>query len=215
MKLTKHAWILWAISLIVVLALALLIPFVHTAVYWLGIGCTAAILVLCAFTFVRAFRKNDTLESKLLGWPIFKVGYTASIVQIVVGFVLMAFAALCPVWVAILVEILLFGGVGFCLTAKDAVRESIVHFEANSSDNTTAWKIIRNRANAIAAENGNLEIRKLAEEIRYADPTPSGLDAEIAAQLEILAQNADAENIRRAFSLLQQRKSLIKEEKRT
>lgn len=213
MKLTKHAWMLWGIALAVVAALALLIPFVHTSVYWLGLGCTAAMLVLCAFTFVRAFRKNKTLESKLLGWPIFKVGYMASIVQIVVGFIMMAFATLCPLWITLLVEIILFAVVCSCLTVKDAARETIVHFEANSLDNTTAWKIIRNRANAIAAESGNPEIRKLAEAIRYADPNPSILDAEIAAQLEILSNDADAENIRQAFSLLQQRRNLIKTEK--
>lgn len=214
MKLSKHAWIIWAISLLVVVALALLIPFVHTAVYWLGFGCTGAMFVLCAFTFARAFRRDKTLESKLLGWPIFKLGYTATIIQIIVGFVLMALAALCPVWIAILAEIILFACVGFCLTAKDAAQEAIVHFEAGVPDKTGAWKAIRARANALAAESSNPQLRRLAEEIRYADPTPSSLDDEISVQLEILSRNADAESIQRAFSLLQQRKSLIKEEKR-
>lgn len=213
MKLSKHAWILWTISLFVTLALALLIPFVHTAVYWLALGCMSAMFLLCAYTFVRAFRKDETLESKLLGFPIFKVGYAALIVQIIMGFVLMTLACLCPIWLALLVEILLFGCVGFCLTAKDAAREAIVQFEANIPDNTAAWKAIRSRANAFAAESNQAELRRLAEEIRYADPTPSSLDETISKQLEILSNDASAENIQKAFSLLCQRKSLIREEK--
>lgn len=214
MKLTKHAWILWTITLAVVVALARLIPFVHTPVYWLGLGCTGVMFALCVFTFARAFRKDKTLESKLLGWPIFKVGYAATIVQIILSFLLMALAALCPLWIAILSEILLFGSTGFCLTVKDAAREAIVQFEANIPDKTGEWKAIRARANALAAESNQAELRKLAEEIRYADPNPSSLDAEISAHLEILSNDASAENIQKAFSLLQQRKSLIKEEKR-
>lgn len=213
MKLNKHAWILWTISLFITLALALLIPFVHTAVYWLALGCTGVMFVLCAGTFARAFRKDETLESKLLGFPIFKVGYAALMVQILMGFVLMVLAALCPIWMAILVEILLFGVAAFSLTAKDAAREALVHFEANAPEKTGAWKAIRARANALAAESGNPEIRRLAEEIRYADPMPSSMDAEISAQLEMISENANAENIQKGFSLLRQRKNLIKEEK--
>lgn len=214
MKLSKHAWILWTISLFVTLALALLIPFVHTSVYWLGLGCIGVMFALCAFTFARAFRKDKTLESKLLGWPIFKVGYTATIVQIAVGFILMALAGLCPLWIALLIEIILFAAVCFCLTVKDAAREAIVQFEANIPDKTDAWKALRARANALAAESSNPEMRKLADEIRFADPNPSSLDEAISHQLEILSNDASAENIQKAFSLLCQRKSLIKEEKR-
>lgn len=208
MKLTRHAWILWGISLVVVLALALLIPFVHTPIYWVGLGCTGAMLALCAFTFARAFRKDKTLESKLLGWPIFKVGYTAAMVQTFIGFVLMSLAALCLLWAAIAAEIVLFGCVGFCLTVKDAAREAIAHFEADIPDRTGPWKAIRARANALAAEGGNPQLRRLAEEIRYADPTPSSLDAEISAQLEVISEHAEEESIQRAFKLLRQRRNL-------
>lgn len=213
MKLTKHVWMLWAISLFVVLALALLIPFVHTPVYWLAFGCMVAMFLLCACTFARAFRKDETLESKLLGWPIFKVGSAATIVQIILSFLLMSLAKLCPIWIAILVQIVLFGGVCFCLTVKDAAREAIVQFEANIPDKTAAWKAIRARANALAAESNQAEMCKLAEEIRYADPNPSSLDEAISHQLEILSNDVSAENIQKAFSLLQQRRNLIKTEK--
>ena len=213
MKLTKHAWILWSIALAVVLVLALVIPFAKTAVYWIGLLCTAAMFGVCAFAFIRAFRKDGTMESKLLGWPIFKVGYVALIVQIVVGFVLMGLAALCPVWVAAIAEVAVFAVTAFCMTVKDAARKVVTASEVKVTDNTTSWKAIRTRANAIAAETGHPDIKKLAEEIRYADPTPTSMDDEIAQMLETLSSYADAANIKKALAMVAQRKALSKGDK--
>ena len=210
MKLTKHAWILWGIALAVVLVLALVIPFVKTAVYWIGLLCTVVMFGVCALAFVRAFRKDSTVESKLLGWPIFKVGYVALIVQIIVGFALMGLAALCPVWAAAIAEVVVFAVTAFCLTVKDAVREAVTTAEVKVTDNTAAWKAIRARANAIAAETGHPDIKKLAEEIRYADPTPTSMDGEIAQMLETLSSYADAENIAKSRKLIEQRRTFIK-----
>lgn len=214
MKLTKHAWILWVVALVVVLVLALVIPFVKTAVYWIGLLCTVAMFGVCAFAFIRAFRKDGTMESKLLGWPIFKVGYVALIVQIIVGFALMGLAALCPVWAAAIAEVAAFAVTAFCMTVKDAAREAVTTAEVKVTDNTAAWKAIRARANAIAAETGHPDIKKLAEEIRYADPTPTSMDDEIAQMLETLSSYADAANIKKAAAMLEQRKALAKESKK-
>ena len=210
MKLTKHAWVLWSVALAVVLVLALVIPFARTAVYWVALGCTAAMFGVCALAFVRAFRKDNKLESKLLGWPIFKVGYTALIVQIIVGFALMGLAALCPVWAAALAEVAVFASTAVCLTVKDAAREAVTAAEVKLTDNTAAWKAIRARAGQVAAETGHPDIRKLAEDIRYADPTPTAMDGEIAQMLETLSSYADAANIAKAKALMEQRKTLAK-----
>ena len=210
MKLTKHAWVLWSVALAVVLVLALVIPFARTAVYWVALGCTAAMFGMCALAFVRAFRKDNKLESKLLGWPIFKVGYTALIVQIIVGFALMGLAALCPVWAAALAEVAVFASTAVCLTVKDAAREAVTAAEVKLTDNTAAWKAIRARAGQVAAETGHPDIRKLAEDIRYADPTPTAMDGEIAQMLETLSSYADAANIAKAKALMEQRKTLAK-----
>lgn len=210
MKLTKHAWVLWSVALAVVLVLALVIPFARTAVYWMALGCTAAMFGVCALAFVRAFRKDNKLESKLLGWPIFKVGYTALIVQIIVGFALMSLAALCPVWAAALAEVAVFASTVVCLTVKDAAREAVTAAEVKVTDNTSAWKAIRARASQVAAETGHPDIRKLAEDIRYADPTPTAMDGEIAQMLETLSSYADAANIAKAKALMEQRRTLAK-----
>lgn len=214
MKLNKHAWTIWAIALVVAIALMAVIPFARTAAWWVGAVCTVLMFALSAYAFTMAFRKDGKLESKLLGWPIFKVGYTALIAQIIVGGIIMSIAFLCPVWAAIIAELIVFAVTGVALTVKDAAREVVTQSEANVTDNTAAWKAIRARANAIAAETGHPDIKKLAEEIRYADPTPTSMDGEIAQMLETLSSYADAENIKKAYMLLRQRATLSKDCKR-
>lgn len=210
MKLTKHAWILWGIALAAVLALALVLPFVRNMVYAIALLGMLGMFALCAWTFVRAFRRDGRLESKLLGWPIFKVGGVALAVQLAVGFALMSLSAFCPVWAAVLAEAAVFAVTAVCLTVRDAAREAVTQLEASIPDTTGPWKAIRARAAGIAAATGNPDLRKLAEDIRYADPTPTPIDGDIAQMLEILSSYADAENIRKAFALLEQRKALAK-----
>lgn len=213
MKLTKHAWAIWAIAFIVVVVLMILIPFARTTAWWIAAACTALMFGLCAFTFVRAFRKDESLGSKVLGWPIFKVGYTALMAQIIVGAVIMGIAAFCPAWAAVIAELIVFAMTGICLTVKDAARETVQQVEVTVTDNTAGWKAIRTRAAAIAAATGQPEMKKLAEEIRYADPTPTSMDGEIAQMLEELSMYADESNIVKAFRMLDQRKAIVKQDK--
>ncbi len=213
MKLTKHAWMIWGIALVTVAVLAFVIPFTRAAVYWLGLAATVGMFVVCAAAFARAFHAEENLESKLLGWPIFKVGYTTLAVQVLVGFVLMGLAALCPVWVAIVIELIVFALTGVSLTVRDAARAVVTQSEAHVTDNTQAWKVLRAKANALAASTGNAGLKKLAEEMRYADPTPTSMNGELNQMMETLSSYATAENIDKAMKLLEKRKLLGKEEK--
>lgn len=208
MKLTKHAWTLWGIALALTLALMLLIPFVKTTVYVIALICTIAMFGVCAWAFTRAFRRKGTLESKLLGWPIFKVGYSALFIQAAVGFILMALAALCPVWAAALAEIIVFALTAASLTVKDAVRETVGHTEAKTKDLTLGWKAIRAKAAALAGASNDPRMKKVAEEIRFADPMPTVVDGKIA---DALAGGADASKLE---ELLNERKAIAKEMKK-
>ena len=213
MKQSKHAWLIWGIVLVVVLTLMIIIPFTRTATWWIAAVCTLAMFALCAYVFGRAFGQNNKLESKLLGWPLFRVAYTALIAQIVTGFVLMAIAFICPAWIAIIAEMLLFAFYGISMTVKDAAREIVIQSESKIADRTSGWKAIRAAATALASSGSNPQIKKLAEEIRFADPTPTSMDSEIAQMLETLKTEPSDENVRQALSLVLQRKAIAKEQK--
>lgn len=197
MKLTKHAWILWGIALVVIIILMAIIPFIRTTAWWVGaIGCVLMFGV-CAFAFFRAF-VFEKKESKVLGWPIFKVGYTALIVQLVVGGIIMGIAAYCPVWTAVIAEVMVFAVTSICLTVRDAAREVVTWSEVKAENKTVAWKEIRAKAVGMP-EN-------VREALRYADPIPTSIDGEIVAAIEA----NDAEQVQ---ELLNKRRSLAKVEK--
>ena len=101
---------------------------------------------------------------------------------------------------------------GICLTVKDAARVVVSQSEANMADSTAAWKVIRQKANALAA-SGDADMKRLAEEIRFADPMPTSIDGEIAAQVDALAAGANPEAIKRLTAALAQRKVIAKQEK--
>jgi hypothetical protein len=56
-------------------------------------------------------------------------------------------------------------------------------------------------------------MKRLAEEIRFADPMPTSIDGEIAAQVDALAAGANPDAIKRLTAALAQRKVIAKQEK--
>ena len=49
MKLSKHAWTIWGILLVVALVLMVLIPFSRTASWWIAAICTVLMFLLAAW----------------------------------------------------------------------------------------------------------------------------------------------------------------------
>ena len=213
MKLTKHAWALWALALIAVIAMAIIIPFVRNTVWWVSAFCTLLMFCLCAFTFYRAFRRDKMLVSKLLGFSIFKVGTVALLVQIIAGFIIMGLSTVCPIIAAVSAELVIFIAAGFCLTVKDAAVDAITQTENGTELKTAGWKAIRLKANAVAAQTESADIKRLAEQIRFADPVCTSIDSELDLILDKLSVCPDAETVKQAFTLLERRKTLAKSEK--
>lgn len=158
------------IALIAVLAFAFLIPFPHNAVYFIALVSTLLAFVLCAWSFWRSFALKDELFSKYMGWPIFQVGLAALAAQLILGFGLMALAFLCPVYIALLLEIVLFAAAGVCLITREAARQVEEQSERPLPDRTAAWKEVRHKATTLEVPQST-EWKKLLEDIRCADPT--------------------------------------------
>ena len=99
----------------------------------------------------------------------------------------------------------------FTMLGKSVARDVVNQTEQVVADKTQAWKAIRAKANMLAA--GNPKLAKLAEEIRFADPTPCSMDAQIDAVLDALGEDASDAAIDRAMRLMAQRKATAKSEK--
>ena len=199
-----HFLALWAI------ALALAIPFMRTPVYWIGFCATLLMFAVAAAAFARAFRDGRSLESALLGWPIFKCGALALGAQLIAGFALMALARALGVTAAVVIEIVLFGCAAAVLVARDAARAAVEQTEARVQDDTGAWKALRAQASAFAATAGSDAARKLADDIRFADPRPTDMDGDIAQAVGALGADATDDDIERVRKMVGRRSALAK-----
>lgn len=117
------------IALTVVLALyiliAFLIPFIHTATFWVSFMFTLIAFCVVAASIYIAFVKNPDAKSRFYGFPIAKLGVIYGVVQLIAGFIFMALGVWIPVWVAVLVYAIALGSVAIGLISADAVRDEI------------------------------------------------------------------------------------------
>ena len=89
----------FAVLLILYCLVAFLIPFVHTAVFWVSFVFTLIAFAVVAASIYIAFIKNPDAKSRFYGFPIAKIGVIYGAVQLLAGILFMALAAIVPAWV--------------------------------------------------------------------------------------------------------------------
>ena len=97
---SKLTWILWGVALVAVIVLAIVLPLTYSVTFWI-----ALLGLLLSFALsAMAFRQGPQAKSQLLGMPLWQMAVGTLVIQLVIGFVLMALAGICPWLVATLVE---------------------------------------------------------------------------------------------------------------
>ena len=210
-----------AVLLVLYILVAFLIPFVHTAAFWVSFVFTLVAFGVVAASFYIAFIKNPDAKSRFYGFPIAKIGVIYGLVQLIAGIVFMALAAYVPVWVAILVYAIALGAAVIGLISVETVVEEIHIQDAKLKKNVSLMRSLQSKVNQIAAQSENAEIKALADEFRYSDPVSNAAiadaEADLAAavdELQIAYVDGDSEAVaklcRRASALLAERNRLCK-----
>ena len=219
----------WGIGLGVVLVLyiliAFLIPFAHTATFWVSFLFTLIAFGVVAAAFYIAFIRNSDAKSKFYGFPIAKIGTIYSLVQLIAGIIFMALAALVPAWVAVLVYAIALGAAVIGLISAEAVAEEIHNQDAKLKKDVTLMRSLQSKLNQMAAQCDNpdaaAEVKRFAEEMRYSDPVSSealaDIEADLAAAVDELQAtivdddgNATKQLCRKASAVLAERNRLCK-----
>lgn len=210
---------------IVVLAIyhliAFLIPFAHTAAFWISYGFTlAAFSVVCASIYI-AFVKNPYAKSRFYGFPIARIGVFYGGAQLIVSIVVMALAMWIPWWIPVLVYAIGMGTAVIGLVAADAVVEEIQTQDVKLKKDVTLMRSLQSKVSQIASQTDDIAIKALAEEFRYSDPVSSETIADAEADLaaavdELQAAYVDGDSkavaklCRKASALLAERNRLCK-----
>ena len=213
------------IALTVVLALyiliAFLIPFVHTATFWVSFVFTLIAFGVVAASIYIAFIKNPDAKSRFYGFPIAKIGAVYGLVQLIAGLIFMALSQWIPVWVAVLVYAIALGAAVIGLVSAEAVVSEIHVQDAKLKKDVSLMRSLQSKVNQMASQTENAEIKALADEFRYSDPVSNDAiadaEADLAAavdELQTAYVDDDSEAMtklcRKASALLAERNRLCK-----
>ena len=184
-----QAILILAIVLAAYLVLAFVIPFAKTAVFWLALVFTLAAFGVQLYVLRLSFAKGKDTRSKFYGFPIARIGVIYLAAQTALSFVFMALAALCPVWIAVIVFVLLLAAAAVGVIAADAMRDEVERQDAQLKTDVVAMRALQSRAAALVSrcEDASLRIdaQKLSDAFRYSDPVTN--DATKVAEHELAA----------------------------
>lgn len=210
-----------AVLLILYILIALLIPFVHTAVFWVSFVFTLVAFAVVSAALYIAFGKHPGAKSKFYGVPIARVGVIYGIVQLVAGLILMGIGLWVPVWVAVMIYAIALGVAAIGLISADAVREEIQRQDVKLKKDVSFMRNLQSKVCQMATQCDVPELKKFAEDIRYSDPVSSDaigdIEQELAAAVEELQAavvDGDSESVaqlcRKASAVLSERNRLCK-----
>lgn len=168
-------------------AAAFLIPFEKDEpTFWIGYIAELIAIAVQIPVFKLAYPVGTDLKSKVLGYPLFKIGVSYLVVQTILSFVIIALGSGgdFPVWLAFLLCLIVLGvAVLFGMSANMA-RTAITNLEAATAVDTQLMKSMALRAKNLVNKTSDpalqRELNKLAEKITYSDPvsSPAIADAE-------------------------------------
>lgn len=179
----KMSWKIPAIAGIVMVVLNVVlfaIPFNKTATFWISDAAVLVAIVAQIPISAIAFKNNSTLTSKVYGWPIMSVGlrYLAVITGCAIVFIVLSGSVKhFPIWISIVVYVVLYGAAAIGLIASESTRNFVQAQDIKLEDRTVFMRKLYTEANALKGSASDREIigtlTKVAEKIRFSDPTSS------------------------------------------
>lgn len=218
---TIRAIIVAVIGLAIYNLVVFLIPFAHTAAFWISYGFTlAAFAVVCASIYI-AIIKNPDAKSRFYGFPIARIGVLYGGAQLVVSLIVMALAQWTPWWIPTLVYAIGMGAAVIGLVSAEAVVEEIQTQDVKLKKDVSLMRSLQSKVSQIASQTDNAGIKALAEEFRYSDPVSNDAIADAEADLaaavdQLQAAFVDGDNeamaqlCRKTAALLAERSRLCK-----
>lgn len=117
----KSTIAVYAIILLVYVLAFLIVPFNKCAASWISFAFTIIALASSLLVFGIAFKANETLVSKIYGFPIFRIGTIYAIVQLLIGIIICAIGAFLfvPYWIALILSMILLGATAIGVIITD------------------------------------------------------------------------------------------------
>ena len=191
----KKGLLVLALLFVVYTLIVLAVPFAKGGMFWLTYLFTAAAFGVQAYVFKLSFEKEAGAKSKFYGFPIARVGVLYLAVQIVLGLVFMALAAVAPVWLALVLYLALLVAAAVGVIATDSIRDEVERQDIQLKKDVATMRALQSKAAALPVRcedaTAKAALEKLAEEFRYSDPVSApaltDLETDMAAIMEELS----------------------------
>lgn len=216
-----RAVVVAVVALVIYNLISFVIPFAHTAAFWISYGFTLAAFFVVGASIYIAFIKNPDAKSRFYGFPIARIGVLYGCAQLIVSLIVMALAQWTPWWIPTLVYAIGVGAAVIGLVAADAVVEEIQTQDVKLKKDVSLMRSLQSKISQLASQTDNAGIKALAEEFRYSDPVSNDAIADAEADLaaavdQLQAAFVDGDNeamaqlCRKTTALLAERNHLCK-----
>lgn len=191
----KKGVLVLVLLFVVYTLIVLAVPFAKGEMFWLTYLFTAAAFGVQAYVFKLSFEKEAGAKSKFYGFPIARVGVLYLAVQLVLGLVFMALAAVAPVWLALVLYLALLAAAAVGVIATDSIRDEVERQDTQLKKDVATMRALQSKAAALPARcedtTAKAALEKLAEDFRYSDPVSApalaDLETDMAAIMEELS----------------------------
>ena len=175
-KSKKNVVIIYAVLAIMYAVIFLAVPFEKNATTWIAFSFGCLSIIAGAVVSFMSFDKGESLKSKVYGFPMFRLGYYYTTVQVILTLALFIaeFFVDIPSWISIVFGVLLLGVFIIGVVAIDNVRDVVESQDVSTVFNTQVMESLKIDVESLVSRCSDAsekkEIEKLVEEIRFSDP---------------------------------------------
>lgn len=198
-KRSKQAIIIMGIILVIFSVAVFVIPFRKGGTFWVAYTSELLAIALQIPVFKLAYDNAKDLNSKILGFPVFRVGYIYLAVQTIASIILFALGGIFegfPIWVSLIICMIILAAAIICSIAADIAREEVEKIEEAQKIDTEFIKLMRVKSQNLVNENSNDKIAKLledvAEKFKYSDPVSNKSTAASETKIDIMFSELEA-----------------------
>lgn len=217
MKNSKLSYMLVGLMFVIFNVIAFVIPTPKLASFWIAYVFTIIAFLVQIFIFNKVLKKEQSLKSKFLGFPLINIGITFLVIQIIAFFIFMMFPNI-QCWITLVVCSLILGISGICLITVEIGRNEITRVENKVKEKVFYIKELQIDVEIMVKKCTDKqckeELEKLVEAIKYSDPMSSeklqDIENEIKSKINELGQSCSIEKINEVQNLIKERNEKCK-----
>ncbi|MBP5379772.1 MAG: hypothetical protein J6Y64_09565 [Ruminococcus sp.] len=185
----KNAFLIMGVIAVTFSLIVFLLPFEWDENFWIAYIFEMTAIIIQIPVFKIAFENNESIKSKVFGFPVFRVGYIYLFIQTIasLGVIIANYFIEIPFYISLLIFIVILAFALFFSISVDIAREAVQRIDDAAINKTSNMMELRNLSSRLSSfTNDNAlkaELQKLTEALRFSDPVSS--DATLQAEKEL------------------------------